>query len=607
METNLQEMEQKLAGIMQGWSLREVMNRYADTESIIPNDDLIPFQGLTVLSKGIWMERTRGERDERIRKEALELWESDREEEKLICFDLVSGEKGYQFTDRDSFITECVKQNNSLTELLTAELTEETKEYIRTETAGFTDRQIIAMFDPATSGSYKFFDDVKYGLFMSIYMARRSDELREKIIAMFKESIHHELASSHALNTPAEYDKAYKEFFIPEDRLQVMAGRSLSGVMGYDIISDAHSTFLLRKQYAQVNSRRKRKTYPADFITTGGPVEKYVKAEGICINENFTDIYRGTRNREIDCKINFTKAQEQEMEIVRAVTKVPYVPDTIEELDRKYDIPKDKASFVYDVVNAIGSCMKAQDDTYTVEEARKGNKYIAKEYEITVGEILKYMRGDLSARIGERDKADIVKAIECAGDIKVRIQKIRTMDSYYTIEERMLEYTSKEIFVNGHREIVWQVRKVPPFYRFALMLGYYRKQTMIKADAGPRRITQSRKSHIIINGLEDYVAGYGKKREFIEINYDTVVKNWLGENVLLEIMEKRDKRLRIYRMIDKAAEDLKRRKVIKDYEIETKLFGQKHIKKLKLYPFEVETKKSYKKRKASPKKRKTGK
>ena len=502
---------------------------------------------------------------------------------KRICFDLVSGEKGYQFTDRDSFINDCVKQNNSLTELLTAELTEETKEYIRKETAGFTDRQIIAMFDPATSGSYKFFDDVKYGLFMSIYMARRSDELREKIIAMFKESIHHELASSHALNTPSEYDKAYKEFFIPEDRLQVMAGRSLSGVMGYDIISDAHSTFLLRKQYALAN-RRKRKTYPEDFITTGGTVEKYVKAEGIPINENFTDIYRGTRNREIDCKINFIKAQEQEMEIVRTVTKVPDVPDAIEELDRKYDIPKDKASFVYDVVNAIGSCMMAQDNTYTVEEARKGNKYIAKEYEITVGEILKYMRGDLSARIGERDTADIVKAIECAGDIKVRIQKIRTMDSYYTIEERMLEYASKEVFVNGHREIVWQVRKVPPFFRFALMLGYYRKQTMIKADAGPRKITQSQNSYRIINWLEDYVAGYGKKRELLEINFDTVVRNGLGEKELLEIMEKRDKRFRIYRTIEKAAEDLKRRGVIKDFEVETKLFGQKHIKKLKLYP-----------------------
>lgn len=582
-EKELQEQEKKLAGLMQGWSLREVMNRYADTESVIPNDDLIPFQGLTVLSKGIWFERTKQEREERIRKEALELWESDREEEKLICFELVAGESGYEFTDRDSFINECVKQNNSLTELLTAELTEETKKYIRNETAGFTDRQIITMFDPASSGSYKFFDDVKYGLFMSIYMARRSDELREKIIAMFKESIHHELASSHALNTPAEYDRAYKEFFIPEDRLQVMAERSLSGVMGYDIISDAHSTFLLRKQYALAN-RRKRKTYPEDFITTGGTVEKYVKAEGIPINENFTDIYRGTRNREIDCKINFIKAQEQEMEIVRTVTKVPDVPDAIEELDRKYDIPKDKASFVYDVVNAIGSCMMAQDNTYTVEEARKGNKYIAKEYEITVGEILKYMRGDLSARIGERDTADIVKAIECAGDIKVRIQKIRTMDSYYTIEERMLEYASKEVFVNGHREIVWQVRKVPPFFRFALMLGYYRKQTMIKADAGPRKITQSPNSYRIINWLEDYVAGYGKKRELLEINFDTVVRNGLGEKELLEIMEKRDKRFRIYRTIEKAAEDLKRRGVIKDFEVETKLFGQKHIKKLKLYP-----------------------
>ena len=581
-EKELQEQEKKLAGLMQGWSLREVMNRYADTESVIPNDDLIPFQGLTVLSKGIWFERTKQEREERIRKEALELWESDREEEKLICFELVAGESGYEFTDRDSFINECVKQNNSLTELLTAELTEETKKYIRNETAGFTDRQIITMFDPASSGSYKFFDDVKYGLFMSIYMARRSDELREKIIAMFKESIHHELASSHALNTPAEYDRAYKEFFIPEDRLQVMAERSLSGVMGYDIISDAHSTFLLRKQYALAN-RRKRKTYPEDFITTGGTVEKYVKAEGIPINENFTDIYRGTRNREIDCKINFIKAQEQEMEIVRTVTKVPDVPDAIEELDRKYDIPKDKASFVYDVVNAIGSCMMAQDNTYTVEEARKGNKYIAKEYEITVGEVRKYMRGDLSARIGERDKADIVKAIECAGDIKVRIQKIRTMDSYYTIEERMLEYASKEVFVNGHREIVWQVRKVPPFFRFALMLGYYRKQTMIKADAGPRKITQSPNSYRIINWLEDYVAGYGKKRELLEINFDTVVRNGLGEKELLEIMEKRDKRFRIYRTIEKAAEDLKRRGVIKDFEVETKLFGQKHIKKLKLY------------------------
>lgn len=581
-EKELQEQEKKLAGLMQGWSLREVMNRYADTESVIPNDDLIPFQGLTVLSKGIWFERTKQEREERIRKEALELWESDREEEKLICFELVAGESGYEFTDRDSFINECVKQNNSLTELLTAELTEETKKYIRNETAGFTDRQIITMFDPASSGSYKFFDDVKYGLFMSIYMARRSDELREKIIAMFKESIHHELASSHALNTPAEYDRAYKEFFIPEDRLQVMAERSLSGVMGYDIISDAHSTFLLRKQYALAN-RRKRKTYPEDFITTGGTVEKYVKAEGIPINENFTDIYRGTRNREIDCKINFIKAQEQEMEIVRTVTKVPDVPDAIEELDRKYDIPKDKASFVYDVVNAIGSCMMAQDNTYTVEEARKGNKYIAKEYEITVGEILKYMRGDLSARIGERDTADIVKAIECAGDIKVRIQKIRTMDSYYTIEERMLEYASKEVFVNGHMEIVWQVRKVPPFFRFALMLGYYRKQTMIKADAGPRKITQSPNSYRIINWLEDYVAGYGKKRELLEINFDTVVRNGLGEKELLEIMEKRDKRFRIYRTIEKAAEDLKRRGVIKDFEVETKMFGQKHIKKLKLY------------------------
>ena len=581
-EKELQEQEKKLAGLMQGWSLREVMNRYADTESVIPNDDLIPFQGLTVLSKGIWFERTKQEREERIRKEALELWESDREEEKLICFELVAGESGYEFTDRDSFINECVKQNNSLTELLTAELTEETKKYIRNETAGFTDRQIITMFDPASSGSYKFFDDVKYGLFMSIYMARRSDELREKIIAMFKESIHHELASSHALNTPAEYDRAYKEFFIPEDRLQVMAERSLSGVMGYDIISDAHSTFLLRKQYALAN-RRKRKTYPEDFITTGGTVEKYVKAEGIPINENFTDIYRGTRNREIDCKINFIKAQEQEMEIVRTVTKVPDVPDAIEELDRKYDIPKDKASFVYDVVNAIGSCMMAQDNTYTVEEARKGNKYIAKEYEITVGEVRKYMRGDLSARIGERDTADIVKAIECAGDIKVRIQKIRTMDSYYTIEERMLEYASKEVFVNGHREIVWQVRKVPPFFRFALMLGYYRKQTMIKADAGPRKITQSPNSYRIINWLEDYVAGYGKKRELLEINFDTVVRNGLGEKELLEIMEKRDKRFRIYRTIEKAAEDLKRRGVIKDFEVETKLFGQKHIKKLKLY------------------------
>lgn len=581
-EKELQEQEKKLAGLMQGWSLREVMNRYADTESVIPNDDLIPFQGLTVLSKGIWFERTKQEREERIRKEALELWESDREEEKLICFELVAGESGYEFTDRDSFINECVKQNNSLTELLTAELTEETKKYIRTETAGFTDRQIITMFDPASSGSYKFFDDVKYGLFMSIYMARRSEELREKIIAMFKESIHHELASSHALNTPAEYDRAYKEFFIPEDRLQVMAERSLSGVMGYDIISDAHSTFLLRKQYALAN-RRKRKTYPEDFITTGGTVEKYVKAEGIPINENFTDIYRGTRNREIDCKINFIKAQEQEMEIVRTVTKVPDVPDAIEELDRKYDIPKDKASFVYDVVNAIGSCMMAQDNTYTVEEARKGNKYIAKEYEITVGEILKYMRGDLSARIGERDTADIVKAIECAGDIKVRIQKIRTMDSYYTIEERMLEYASKEVFVNGHREIVWQVRKVPPFFRFALMLGYYRKQTMIKADAGPRKITQSPNSYRIINWLEDYVACYGKKRELLEINFDTVVRNGLGEKELLEIMEKRDKRFRIYRTIEKAAEDLKRREVIKDFEVETKLFGQKHIKKLKIY------------------------
>lgn len=581
-EKELQEQEKKLAGLMQGWSLREIMNRYADTESVIPNDDLIPFQGLTVLSKGIWFERTKQEREERIRKEALELWESDKDEEKRICFELVAGESGYEFTDRDSFINECVKQNNSLTELLTAELTEETKKYIRTETAGFTDRQIITMFDPASSGSYKFFDDVKYGLFMSIYMARRSEELREKIIAMFKESIHHELASSHALNTPAEYDRAYKEFFIPEDRLQVMAERSLSGVMGYDIISDAHSTFLLRKQYALAN-RRKRKTYPEDFITTGGTVEKYVKAEGIPINENFTDIYRGTRNREIDCKINFIKAQEQEMEIVRTVTKVPDVPDAIEELDRKYDIPKDKASFVYDVVNAIGSCMMAQDNTYTVEEARKGNKYIAKEYEITVGEILKYMRGDLSARIGERDTADIVKAIECAGDIKVRIQKIRTMDSYYTIEERMLEYASKEVFVNGHREIVWQVRKVPPFFRFALMLGYYRKQTMIKADAGPRKITQSPNSYRIINWLEDYVAGYGKKRELLEINFDTVVRNGLGEKELLEIMEKRDKRFRIYRTIEKAAEDLKRRGVIKDFEVETKLFGQKHIKKLKLY------------------------
>ena len=77
-EKELQEQEKKLAGLMQGWSLREIMNRYADTESVIPNDDLIPFQGLTVLSKGIWMERTRGERDERIRKEALELWESDK-------------------------------------------------------------------------------------------------------------------------------------------------------------------------------------------------------------------------------------------------------------------------------------------------------------------------------------------------------------------------------------------------------------------------------------------------------------------------------------------------------------------------------------------------
>ena len=80
------------------------------------------------------------------------------------------------------------------------------------------------------------------------------------------------------------------------------------------------------------------------------------------------------------------------------------------------------------------------------------------------------------------------------------------------------------------------------------------------------------------------MAGYGKKRELLEINFDTVVRNGLGEKELLEIMEKRDKRFRIYRTIEKAAEDLKRRGVIKDFEVETKLFGQKHIKKLKLYP-----------------------
>lgn len=559
METNLQEMEQKLAGLMQGWSLREIMNRYADTESIIPNDDLIPFQGLTVLSKGIWMERTRGERDERIRKEALELWESDREEEKRICFDLVSGEKGYQFTDMDSFITECVKQNNSLTELLTAELTEETKEYIRTETAGFTDRQIIAMFDPATSGSYKFFDDVKYGLFMSIYMARRSEELREKILSIFRESIHHQLASSYALNTPAEYDKAYDEFFIPEDRLQVMAERSLSGVMGYDIISDAHSTFLLRNMEELSGStedadiKKLSVTYPDYFEVGNGRFNRILrknKLDDILIDEEF-EVKTSEESKEKDGLFRFSISEP-------TIEDNPLYSNDEREEDRQYYLNKkrklnekykdlnDRTPFFDDVINAVGACM------------RYGNTNV-----LTIRMIYRYMQADKSANITPEIGEDIEKALYLGKELSVRISGIRGAKDL-TIEENVLSFRKGKFNFNGQITTGYEFFYEPAFYRYNMINKDMTKIRMLKES--PKSKKNKPDARLIYVFLEKWVDRY-KSHESVEYGYDNVIKEaGIREDIDSSTQVAKNRRSRLLSYVDNALEELKASGLIKDYE-----------------------------------------
>lgn len=572
METNLQEMEQKLAGLMQGWSLREVMSRYEGQEVRIPYKELVPFQEIINTSGEIWFKRTKQEREERIRKEALALWESDREEEKLICFDLVSGENCYDFTDSELFEEACIERNEFATELLTAGLTEDTKAYIRTETAGFTDKQILTMFDPSMDEYCSFLDESRYPILICIYIARRSEELREGILSMFRKSIRHDLASRHAMKSPEDYDLAYKKFSIPDEILQERAEYKLSEHEEYDLFREVKHYLTLRERDAITS---KRVSYPSEIIRAEGTIERHIKKFGIHITQEFENIYRGSRNREIDCKLNFSNWTD-----IKTFSEDSLTPTILEELNRKYDIPKNEAGFMYDVISAIGSFMLAHDGTYTADKAKKGIIAISKPLIITMNEIIKYIRNDLSSRLTPKSEEDIKTAIKCAGNIKVRMQKIRNADNSFMIEERALECAYCEIIVNGKKTIGWRVQVIPPFVRYSLIMGYIRTQKMITAEAGPRRITQSRKSHIIINGLESYVKNYRKKNDYLTINFDTVVEEYLGADALSEISENRVKRKRTYNMIEKAAEDLKRRGVINSFEVETKLLGQKQCKKL---------------------------
>lgn len=582
METNLQEMEQELAEMMQAWSLREVMNRYAGQMTRMPYKEIVPFQKIIDASSRIWNDSTTPERVEHIRKEALELWESDREEEKRICFDVVSGESGYEFTDRDYFITECVKHNELFTELLSGGLTDETKEYIRTETAGFTDRQILTMFDLETNGHYWNLDGIRYSLLIGIYIARRSDELRECIINMFRESIRHDLARKHAMKSPEEYKKAYEEFSIPDEILQERAEYKLSeNVDEYDLFRHVKHILKLKRMeelagYTAVNGITKLSvTYPDYFEVGNGRFNKVFRShdleeflaepEGISIrtSENSDEIeglFRFSMSETIEDSPLFSEDEEEEDR--------QYYLNKKRKLNEKYKGLNDRTPFFDDVMNAVGSCMTS------------GSMQI-----LTVPMIYKFMQANRRARLSPDIERDIKMALYLGRELCVKITCIRGSKDT-TIDGSILLFDRVKVSVNGQLATGYHFYRLPSTYLYNMLNGDMTKRRML--DTTPKSQRGRTDAKAIYDFLFKCFDRY-KSNEFMEYGYDKVIKDaQIKGDIDSTTPAERNRRSKLFSYVDNALDELKASGLIKDCEkrIETeesKLKGSHR----KYYKFKV--------------------
>lgn len=582
METNLQEMEQDLAELMRGWSLREVMNRYAGQMTRMPYKEIVPFQKIIDASNRIWNDSTTPERVEHIRKEALELWESDREEEKRICFDVVSGEKGYQFTDRVLFEESCIKHNELFTELLSGELTEATKEYIRTETAGFTDRQILTMFDLSTGGEYWHLDGIRYSLLLGIYIARRSDELREKIIAMFRESIRDSLASKHAMKSPDdEYDKAKKAFYIPDEILQERAEYKLSEHEEYDLFRHVKHILKLKKMeelagYTAVNGITKLSvSYPDYFEVGNGRFNKVFRShdleeflagpEGISIrtSENSKEIegfFQFSMSETIEDSPLFSEDEEEEDR--------QYYLNKKRKLNEKYKGLNDRTPFFDDVMNAVGSCMTSCSMQI-----------------LTVPMIYKFMQANRRARLSPDIERDIVKALYLGKELCVKITCIRGSKDT-TIDGSILLFDRVKVSVNGQLATGYHFYRLPSTYLYNILNGDMTKRRMLDTT------TKSQRGRTDAKAIYDFLFKLFDRyqsNEFMEYGYDKVIKDaQIKGDIDSTTPAERNRRSKLFSSVDNALDELKASGLIKDCEkrIETeesKLKGSHR----KYYKFKV--------------------
>lgn len=576
----LQEMEQDLAELMRGWSLREVMSRYEGQEVRIPYKELVPFQEIINTSGGIWFKRTKQEREERIRKEALALWESDREEEKLICFDLVSGENCYDFTDSELFEEACIERNEFATELLTAGLTEDTKAYIRTETAGFTDSQILTMFDLETNGHYWNLDGIRYSLLIGIYIARRSEELREGILSMFRKSIRHDLASRYAMKSPEDYDLAYKKFSIPDEILQERAEYKLSEHEEYDLFREVKHYLTLRMEELagsteDVDIKKLSVHYPDYFEVGNGRFNRILrknKLDDFLIDEEF-EVKTSEESKERDGLFRFSISEptiednplysKDEREEDRQ-----YYLNKKKKLNEKYKDLNDRTPFFDDVINAVGACMTSCNTNV-----------------LTIRMIYKFMQADKSANITPEIGEDIEKALYLGKELSVKISGIRGAKDV-TIEENVLSFRKGKFNFNGQITTGYEFFYKPAFYRYNMINKDMTKIRMLKES--PKSKKNKPDARLIYVFLEKWVDRY-KSHEFVEYGYDNVIKEaGIREDIDSSTQVAKNRRSRLLTYVDNALEELKASGLIKDYEkrIETEESKLKSSQR-KYYKFRI--------------------
>lgn len=568
METKLQEKEQELAEMMRACSLREVMKRYDGQEVRIPYKELVPFQKIIDASSWIWYDSTTPERVEHIEKEALALWESDRDEEKRICFDVVSGEKGYQFTDRVLFEESCIKHNELFTELLSGELTEETKEYIKAETAGFTDKQILTMFNLATDGDYRNLDGIRYSMLIGIYIARRSEELREGILSMFRESIRHGLAVKHAMKSPEDYDKAYSDFYIPDELLEERAEYKLSENIEYDLFRHVKHIIKLKKMeelagYTAVNGiKNMYVTYPYNFDVPNGrfntvfrshALEEFLaETEGIAIrtsknSDEIEGFFRFSMSETIEDSPLFSEDEEEEDR--------QYYLNKKRKLNEKYKGLNDRTPFFDDVMNAVGACMTSCNIQI-----------------LTVPMIYKFMQANRRARLSPDIGRDIEKALYLGKELCVKITCIRGSKDT-TIDGSILLFDRVTVSVNGQLTTGYHFYRLPSTYLYNMLNGDMTKRRMLDTT------TKSQRGRTDAKAIYDFLFKLFDRyqsNEFMEYGYDKVIKDaQIKGDIDSTTPAERNRRSKLFSCVDNALDELKASGLIKDCEKRIETEGSK--------------------------------